>query len=38
MVMDLGAYVLAWAAAYLVGDQAHALSKLQEARAVWRQS
>lgn len=34
-VPDLGEFVLAWAAAYLTGDHAHALKRLQEARAAW---
>lgn len=38
IVVDLGAYVLAWAAAYLTGDQDHALTRLKEARGAWRQA
>jgi hypothetical protein len=36
LVADLSGYVLAWAAAYLTGDQAQALARLTEARAAWR--
>ena len=34
-VTDLGGYVLAWAAAYLTGDQIQALARLTEARDAW---
>jgi hypothetical protein len=36
LVTDLCGYVLAWAAAYLTGEQAQALAHLNEARSVWR--
>lgn len=38
MVTDLGRYVCAWCAAYLVGDRSgasEALARLQEARRAW---
>ena len=34
-VIDLAGYVLAWAAAYLTGDEARALARLEEARRGW---
>jgi hypothetical protein len=36
LVTDLSGYVLAWAAAYLTGEQAQALAHLTEARSAWR--
>lgn len=35
LVPDVGRYVTAWAASYLVGDRDHAVSRLREVRKWW---
>lgn len=34
-VADVGRYVTAWAASYLIGDREHALARLREVRRWW---